>query len=39
VLKLTVHRDKAREYMTRLTALITTLAMNFLYTDKFFDVD
>jgi hypothetical protein len=38
-LKLTVHRDKAREYMTRLTALITTLAMNFLYTDKFFDVD
>jgi hypothetical protein len=38
-MKLTVHRDKAREYMTRLTALLTTLAMNFLYTDKFFDVD
>lgn len=38
-LKLTVHRDKAREYTTRLTALITTLAMNFLYTDKFFDVE
>lgn len=38
-LKLSVHRDKAREYMTKLTALLTTLAMNFLYTDKFFDVD
>jgi Putative zinc-binding metallo-peptidase len=38
-LQLTVHRDKARDYMTRLTALLTTLAMNFLYTDKFFDVD
>lgn len=38
-LKLSVHRDKAREYMTRFTALLTTLAMNFLYTDKFFDVE
>lgn len=38
-LKLTVHRDKAREYMTKLTVLLTTLAMNYLYTDKFFDVD
>ncbi len=37
-MKLTVHRENAREYMTRLTALLTTLAMNFLYTDKFFDV-
>lgn len=36
-LRLTVHRDKAREYMTRLTALLTALAMNFLYTDKFFE--
>jgi hypothetical protein len=38
-LKLTVHRDEAREYMTRLTALLTTLAMNFVYTDRFFEVD
>jgi Putative zinc-binding metallo-peptidase len=38
-LNLTVRRDKAREYMTRLTALLTTLAMNYLYTDKFFEVD
>lgn len=38
-LKLSVHRDKAREYTTKLTVLLTTLAMNFLYTDKFFDVD
>jgi hypothetical protein len=34
-----VHRDKAREYLTRLTALLTALAMNFLYTDKFFEND
>ncbi len=38
-LNLTVHRDKTREYMTRLTALLTALAMNYLYTDKFFEVD
>jgi hypothetical protein len=38
-LKLSIHRDKAREYMTRLTALLTALAMNFLYTDKFFEND
>lgn len=38
-LKLTVHRDEAREYMTRLTALLTTLAMNYVYTDRFFEVD
>jgi Putative zinc-binding metallo-peptidase len=38
-LKLSVHRDKAREYMTRLTALLTALAMNFLFTDKFFEND
>ncbi len=38
-LKLTVHRDKAREYMTKMTVLITTLAMNYLYTDRFFEVD
>jgi Putative zinc-binding metallo-peptidase len=38
-LKLTVHREKAREYMTRLTSLLTALAMNYLYTDKFFEID
>jgi hypothetical protein len=38
-IKLTVHRDKAREYTTKLTVLLTTLAMNYLYTDKFFDAD
>jgi hypothetical protein len=38
-LKLTVHRDKAREYTTKCTVLLTTLAMNYLYTDKFFDAD
>ncbi len=38
-LNLTVHRDKAREYMTRLTALLTALAMNYLYTDRFFEID
>ena len=38
-LDLTVHRDKAREYMTRLTSLLTALSMNYLYTDRFFEVD
>lgn len=38
-LKVTVHRDKARDYVTKLTVLLTTLAMNYLYTDKFFDAD
>jgi hypothetical protein len=38
-LKLAVQRDEAREYITRLTALLTTLAMNYVYTDRFFDVD
>lgn len=38
-LRLTIHRDKAREYSTKLNVLLTTLAMNFLYTDKFFDGD
>jgi hypothetical protein len=38
-LKLTLHRDEAREYVTRLTALLTTLAMNYVYTDRFFEVD
>jgi hypothetical protein len=38
-LNLTVKRDKAQEYTTRLTSLVTTLAMNFLYTDRFFETD
>jgi len=38
-LGLTVQRDKAREYITRLTALLTALAMNYLYTDRFFEID
>jgi hypothetical protein len=38
-LGLTVHVDDAREYMTRLTSLVTALAMNYLYTDRFFDLD
>jgi len=36
-LGLTVHLDKTREYVARLSTLVTALAMNFLYTDKFFD--
>ncbi len=39
VLALTVQLDKTREYLTRLTSLLTALAMNYLYTDKFFEVD
>ncbi len=38
-LNLTVHIDKTREYLTRLTSLLTALAMNYLYTDRFFEVD
>jgi hypothetical protein len=38
-LDLTVKRDKAHEYTTRLTSLVTALAMNYLYTDRFFDTD
>ncbi len=38
-LDLTVHRDKAHDYMTRLTSLLTALSMNYLYTDRFFEVD
>ena len=36
-LNLTVHIQKTREYLTKLTALLTTLAMNYVYTDKFFE--
>lgn len=36
-LGLTVHLDKTREYLTRLTCLVTALAMNYLYTDRFFE--
>jgi hypothetical protein len=38
-LNLSVHREKAHEYMTKVTSLLTALAMNFLYTDRFFEVD
>ena len=38
-LALTVHLDKTREYLTRLTSLLTALAMNYLYTDRFFEVE
>lgn len=38
-LGLTVQHDRAREYVTPLTALLTTLAMNYVYTDRFFEVD
>jgi hypothetical protein len=38
-LNLTVHREKAHEYVTKVTSLLTTLAMNFLYTNKFFELD
>jgi hypothetical protein len=38
-LRLTIHLDKTREYLTKLTSLVTALAMNYLYTDRFFEVD
>lgn len=38
-LNLSVQIDNAREYMTRLTSLVTALSMNYLYTDRFFDLD
>lgn len=38
-LGLTVHIDSSREYMTRLTSLITALSMNYLYTDRFFELE
>jgi hypothetical protein len=36
-LSLSVRIDKTREYLTRLTSLVTILAMNYLYTDRFFE--
>jgi hypothetical protein len=36
-LGLTVHVDKTREYLTKLTSLVTALSMNYLYTDRFFE--
>ncbi len=38
-LGLSVQLDKTREYLTRLTSLVTALVMNYLYTDKFFEVE
>lgn len=36
-LGLTVHLDKTRECLTKLTSLVTALSMNYLYTDRFFE--
>ena len=38
-LRLTVLPDKSREYLTKLSSLVTALAMNYLYTDRFFETD
>jgi hypothetical protein len=38
-LGLTVELDQAKEYVMRFTSLLTALSMNFLYTDRFFEVD
>jgi hypothetical protein len=38
-LNLTVHTDRTKDYNLRLTSLLTALAMNYLYTDRFFDLD
>jgi hypothetical protein len=39
VLGLTVQLEHAREYVTHLTSLLTALSMNYLYTDRFFELD
>ncbi|MFN0062410.1 MAG: putative zinc-binding metallopeptidase [Myxococcaceae bacterium] len=39
VLALTASLDRARDYTVQLTSLLTTLTMNFLYTNHFFEVD
>jgi hypothetical protein len=36
-LGLTMELDRGHEYMARLTALVTTLAMNHLYTNRFYE--
>lgn len=38
-LNLTMKRDQAHHYTTRLTSLITALTMNYLYTDRFFETE
>jgi hypothetical protein len=38
-LRLSVHVDKTREYLTKLTSLVTALAMNYVYTDRFFETE
>lgn len=38
-LGLTVSLDKTADYLTRLTSLVTALSMNYLYTDRFFEVE
>jgi hypothetical protein len=37
-LSLTVYPDKARDYSLRFTSFLTALTMNFLYTDRFFEL-
>ncbi len=38
-LDLTVQREKARDYLARLSSLLTALSMNYLYTNRFFEVE
>jgi hypothetical protein len=38
-LRLTLHLDKTREYVLKLSSLVTALAMNHVYTDRFFEMD
>ena len=38
-LNLTVQREQAKEYVMRFTSLLTALSMNYLYTDRFFEID
>ena len=38
-LRLTLHLDKTREYVLKLSSLVTALAMNHVYTDRFFETD
>ena len=37
-LSLSMHAEKAREYSLRFTSFLTALSMNFLYTDRFFEL-
>jgi len=37
-LSLSMHAEKARDYSLRFTSFLTALSMNFLYTDRFFEL-